>query len=177
MQIDRKGTQPWALVKDEDGHIRGLWVADLETAKNEMRLRTIVAGEMVSGEKMTSAHYEAVASGAYRLETNDPSKGGGYLLMFGQLSSQKQGEDRGVSPRSVAQSIRTSCAEEPRGETIRYEIYSLSGDGGRALLAEGTRIYTLKNILDQSRRGYWSKGLYITPDFAISISSSNLREG
>lgn len=82
LRIERKGEQPWALVKDGFGRVKGLWVSDRSITMNQNRLKMIIAGENVSGEKVNERHYQAVAEGKYRVEVNRIDGDGGFLLLF-----------------------------------------------------------------------------------------------
>lgn len=82
MRVDRRGDQPWALVKDGSDRVWGLWVSDPSIATNQIRLKTIIAGARASGEKVDLRHYQAVAEGTYRVEANSIDDGSGFLLLF-----------------------------------------------------------------------------------------------
>jgi hypothetical protein len=89
MKIEKKGQQPWAVIKDDSGRIQGLWLQNLEDSKKPMRLKTILAGEAAEGEAFTEEHYAAIATGSFRVEENKPEGGGGYFLMFESATSRQ----------------------------------------------------------------------------------------
>jgi len=82
MYIQWKSEKRWALIKNKNNEIIGLWISEIATANNIMRLRTIISMEAALGENINTEHYAAVAQGEFQLCENNISDDGGFTLFF-----------------------------------------------------------------------------------------------
>src|SRR5215470_8760865 len=93
MKVHHKGEVPY--LRNDDGTVCGVWVPDLDTAQLDTPLKANLRMFLASlpGDPSTGVSrehviqmYAAVAEGNFRIQRQDPAKGGGYWVVLGAES-------------------------------------------------------------------------------------------
>lgn len=85
-----------------------------------------------------------------------------------------------MSARCIAAAVLFAAAFGVHAESIRYELYDITGGGPPALLAKGVREYTVRDVVVEAHGSmterFWSKEIPVTNGFSAGASIFPERE-